>query len=101
MIGIAVGQMGLSLETFLSLTPQQFNIAYEKFIERIEAEDIQAERRARLNAFRSVCPPPGKKLSLYDFWEIKGDKEIQQAAKKAQVPGSKERAEYLKKKWGR
>jgi hypothetical protein len=99
MTGIAVGQMGLSLETFRGLTPQQFNIAYEKFIERLEADDIQAERRARLAAFRTVCPPPGKKLKLYDFWHIKGDEEIKKAEKKAQKPSSQAKFNQLKNKW--
>ncbi len=97
MTGIAVGQMGLSLDTFLGLTPQQFELAYEKFIERIEADDIQAERRARLVAFRTVCPPEGKTLSVYDFWYIKGDELMKQAAKPK--PSKRNRFEELNKKW--
>lgn len=91
--------MGLGMETFLSLTPQQFNEAYDKFIERIEADDIQAEKRARLIAFRTVCPPSGKKLSIYDFWHIKGDETIKQQQKKTQKPSTRGRFDELKSKW--
>ncbi len=91
--------MGLGLKTFLSLTPQQFDEAYERFIERIEADDIQAEKRARLIAFRTICPPPGKKLSIYDFWHIKGDEKIKQQQKKQQKPSTRGRFDELKNKW--
>jgi len=100
MTGIAVGQMGLSLESFLGLTPQQFSIAYEKFMERIEADDIQAERRARLMAFRIIAPPDKKKISIYDLWEIKGDTEVKREQRKKQKPSSRNRYEELKNKWG-
>lgn len=95
--------MGLSLESFLGLTLQQFNNAYERFMERIEADDIQAERNARLIAFRVVCPPEGKTLSLYDFWPIKGDEELKRLAAvnqtKKQKPSTQDRYEALKNKW--
>lgn len=99
MIGIAVGQMGLGMETFLSLTPQQFTEAYTRFMEKVEADDIQADRRARLIAFRTICPPAGKKLSIYDFWYIKGDEKIKQQQKKEQKPSTRGRFEDLKKRW--
>jgi len=103
MTGIAVGQIGLSLDTFLGLTLQQFDNAYERYMDRIEADDIQAERNARLTAFRIVCPPEGKTLSLYDFWPIKGDEELKRLAKaakkKKQKPSTAARYEQLKNKW--
>jgi len=91
--------MGLSLETFLDLTPQQFEGAYERYIEKIETDDILLERVARKAVFKLLTPPEKKGVSLYDWWPIKGDRKARQEIKKKQKPSTRNRFEELNKKW--
>jgi len=106
-MGIAIGQMGLDLETYLSLTPFEFQEVYKSFTEKTvsdrEWEEIKDMRVARWQVFRTLCPPQQKKVSVYDLVELPGDKEIKErikAKEQAQTQGSTpERYEELKEKW--
>ncbi len=91
--------MGLGLETFLDLTPQQFLNAYNAFLDKIEADDLQAERRARMQVFKMLCPPGGKRISVFDLWYIKGDEKFKQQIRKKQKPSTRQRFNELIEKW--
>lgn len=41
MLGIALGQMGMSVEDFDQLTPTQFAINYKWYLKRVEIENTR------------------------------------------------------------
>ena len=92
--------MGLSLETFLDLTPFEFNEAHRLFIEKIE-KDREAQfymqmYTARLQLFRQLCPPKGKTLRITDLWELPGEA-TQLKKEREKKKSTKERFEKLNK----
>jgi len=99
MIGIAVGEMGLSLETFLSLTPFEFQEAYSAFLKKMnsdrEWEYLKSLRVARKQVFRMLCPPQNKQISESDLWELPGDEK----AEKKTEGSTKAKFEDLKERW--
>ncbi|RKE02304.1 hypothetical protein [Marinifilum flexuosum] len=103
MMGIAVGEMGLSLETFLSLTPFEFQECYSAYLKKLnndrEWEYLKSMRVARRQVFRTLCPPPGKQISEFDLWELPGDNEIKDHQNEKTGGSTKERYEELKEKW--
>jgi len=68
----------MSYETFLSLTPYQFQKAYSNFIDKTnkdrEQEELTAWQVARWQVWRTLCPPDLKKISVMDLIELPGDK---------------------------
>jgi len=79
-IGVALGVMGMSLETYLGLTPSQFQRAYELYLEKIKSDREHAEnvawQVARWQVFRTLCPPAKKQISVFDLIELPGDKAL-------------------------
>lgn len=104
MLATAIGQMGLGLETFLDLTPFEFQCVHRRFIEKIEkdreAELYQKLLVARLQLFKQLCPPKGKQIKITDLWELPGEAE-DIAAKRRKVIENKERdRERMRRKFG-
>ncbi|PKQ69398.1 hypothetical protein BZG01_00220 [Labilibaculum manganireducens] len=103
MLAIAVGEMGLSLESFLSLTPFEFQEAYMCFLKRQindrEWEYLKSMRVARWQIWRTLCPPKSKQISLMDLVELPGDKEALEQLKDTKEVSTQERFEELNKKW--
>ena len=97
-IGVALGVMGMSYETFLALTPYQFRRAYELFIEKTYKDRDQAELNAwqvaRWQVWRTLCPPEGKQISVMDLIELPGDNRM-----KKDIKPDPERAKRLAEKW--
>ena len=106
-MGIAIGQMGLDLETYLSLTPFEFQEVYKAFVEKAsldrEWQELKDMRVARWQVFRTLCPPQQKTISVYDLIELPGDKEqkerIEAISKAKEQRSTQERFEELKNKW--
>lgn len=100
--------MGLSLDTYLDLTPFQFVEAYHSFMERIAKErewhELKDWQIARWQVWRTLCPPNDKKeYSVMDVLELPGDKDAEDK-KKAEAQGeesSRGRFEALKNKFSR
>lgn len=87
-MGVAVGQMGLSREEYLDLTPSEFQAIHRRYFEKInkdrEEELCQKLLVARLQLFRQLCPPPGKTIKITDLWELPGEaEEMNEKRKKA------------------
>jgi hypothetical protein len=93
--------MGMSLETFLGLTPHQFHAARIKFIERVRKEREQAEltawQVARWQLFRTLCPPKEKQIRITDLIKLPGDEGYE---KTKTAESTSERFNQLAKKWG-
>jgi len=103
-LSIAVGEMGMSVESFLMLTPDQFADAYEVFRNRIKAEAEHSEQLAwnvaRWQVWRTMCPPQGKKqLSVMDLLPLPGDEVIKQEKAKKIIPSTEDRFRKLAEKW--
>jgi hypothetical protein len=101
-IGIAIGSMGMSLDSFLMLTPDQFEIAYNNWLElkvsERKASDLQAWQIARWQVWRTLCPPEKKEISPLDLIMLPGDETvIKEQNKKTQ--STRERFEELGEKW--
>ena len=97
-IGVALGVMGMSYESYLQLTPYQFRRAYELFIDKVQKERDQAELNAwqvaRWQVWRTLCPPQGKQISVMDLIELPGDKR-----NKKELKPDPERAKRMAEKW--
>lgn len=97
-IGVALGVMGMSYESYLSLTPYQFRLAYEKFIDKVnkerEQQELNAWQVARWQVWRTLCPPEGKQLSVMDLIDLPGDKRD-----KKEIKPDPERAKRVAEKW--
>ena len=97
-IALATGVMGMSYESYLSLTPYQFRKAHEAFIDKINKERDQAEltawQVARWQVWRTLCPPEGKEISVLDLLELPGDKRY-----KKELKPDPERAKRIAEKW--
>jgi len=93
--------MGMSLATWLDLTPGQFLKALEAFREmearKAERNENHAWQVARWQVWRTLAPPNQKQISVFDLLELPGDAAIKQT--KTARPSSKERFEELKQKW--
>jgi hypothetical protein len=97
--------MGLSLDTYLDLTPFQFSEAYKRFLERVgkerEWQELKDWQIARWQVWRTLCPPNDKKeYSVMDILELPGDREAKDQAKAQENAehgeSSRERFEALK-----
>jgi len=101
-IGVAVGVMGMSYETFVSLTPYQFQRANQLYIEKIQKEreqaDLTAWQVARWQVWRTLCPPDLKKISVMDLIELPGDEKYRASSSSATGKNEK-RFEDLAKLW--
>jgi len=103
-IGVALGMMGLSLETYLSLTPFQFQEAYNRYLEKVKSDREHAEnvawQVARWQVFRTLCPPQKKQISVFDLIELPGDEAYKKAKEKAKAKEKDEvRFKALAEKW--
>jgi len=87
-IGVALGVMGMSLETYLGLTPSQFQRAYELYLEKIKSDREHSEtvawQVARWQVWRTLCPPKKKKISVFDLIKLPGDEQFKKAKKKTE-----------------
>ncbi len=96
-----MGQMGMSFESFMNLTPGQFQEAYNAFRIKVEAgreaSELLSWQVARWQAWRTLCPPKGKSLSVLDMIELPGDEKLKKA-KKAK-PSTEQRFKQLAAKW--
>jgi len=96
-IGVALGVMGLSLDTYLELTPYQFRRAYELFIDKVQKERDQVELNAwqvaRWQVWRTLCPPQGQQISMMDLIQLPGDKKIKE------IKPDPERAKRIAERW--
>ncbi len=96
--------MGLGLETFLDLTPFEFEAAHRRYIEKIErdreAELYQKMLVARLQLFRQLCPPVGKQIRITDLWELPGEAEERKAAALKVIENKEADRERMMKKFG-
>lgn len=88
----------MSYNSFCSLTPYQFQRAYELFIDKVHKDRAQTELNAwqiaRWQVWRTLCPPEGKTLSLIDLIELPGDKKL-----KKEVKPDPERAKRIAERW--
>ncbi len=99
--------MGLSLETYLDLTPFEFREAHRRFIERIEkdreASELNEWRRTRWLAWVTGNFDRNKAQSEFDILELPHDNELRAALEKKKhgesEASSRERFEALKNKW--
>ena len=93
--------MGMSYETYLRLTPLQFQAAYDAFLLKVsadrEADELLSYNVARWTVWRTMCPPTKKRISVMDLISLPGDKEYKKSKK--QKPASRLRFEKLKKRW--
>lgn len=73
-MGVAIGQMGLSREEYLDLTPSEFKAIHRRWKEKVEADrDAELYQKlyvARLQLFRQLCPPKAKTIRITDLWEL-------------------------------
>lgn len=97
--------MGLSLETYLALTPFEFAAAYQRFIERVEKDRESRElgewRRTRWLAWSTGNYDRNKVQSELDILELPHDAELiaaREAKEKAEA-SNEPRYEALKNKW--
>lgn len=88
----------MSYESYLSLTPYQFQKAYELFIEKTnkdrEQSELTAWQVARWQVWRTMCPPKKNKITVVDLIELPGDK-----PQKKELKPDRERAKRLAEKW--
>ncbi|MGQ1889129.1 hypothetical protein ACT29H_01675 [Thermophagus sp. OGC60D27] len=95
--GIAIGQMGLGLDTFLNMTPFEFAEAWQLWVKNKEHEERLAWERTRMQVFWTICPPQKKQITPYDINRFPWEREIKTPH---DAPMStQERFEMLKKKW--
>ena len=91
--------MGMSMETFLMLTPGQFHSAYNEFLNAVESDrrhrELVSWQVARWQVWRTLAPPDKKQISVRDLIELPGDEIEQKEVKQS----TRERFEELKKKW--
>ena len=98
LVGIAVGQIGLSLNDFLLLTEPEFEAIYKNWKNKFKQQEHEAWEIARWQAFRIACPPkpsPTGKISLYDFIKFPWEEE----PKKEAPASTQERFRALTQKW--
>ena len=103
--GVALGLMGMSLETYLGLTPSQFQRAYTLYLEKVKSDREHAENVAwqvgRWQVFRTLCPPQKKRISVFDLIELPGDEAYKKAKAKGKAKEKDEkRFRALAEKWG-
>lgn len=97
--------MGLSLDTYLALTPFEFREVHQRFIERIERDresrEIGEWRRTRWLAWSTGNYDRAKVESEFDILELPYDTELKAAreAKAEKETSSRDRYEALKNKW--
>lgn len=88
-MGVAVGQMGLSREEYLDLTPSEFSAIHRRWKEMVqknsENELWQKLYVARLQLFRQLCPPKGNVIKITDLWEMPDEMEARKAKLKKAV----------------
>jgi uncharacterized protein YktA (UPF0223 family) len=101
-MAMAVGQMGLSRDDYLDSTPFEFERIYVRWMERIE-KDRENELNqklfvARLQIFKMLCPPKGKKIRITDIFELPGEKEVLSAERRKRK-STEPRFRTLADKW--
>lgn len=103
-IGVALGEMGMSYESYLSLTPSQFQGAYNRFLKKTTSDREHAEnvawQVARWQVWRTLCPPEQKKISVFDLIELSGDAQLIAKQKNQEIQEKDEkRFKALAEKW--
>ena len=97
--------MGMSLDTYLGLTPYQFGLCWQKHQEQKQQERQAAElvqwQVARWQVWRSLCPPQKKKISQFDLITLPGDDQVkeQTTTAKKTAPRDEHRFRTLADKW--
>ena len=91
----------MSYETFMQLSPEQFNEAYEAWRILVNAErehrELTAYRVARWQVWRTLAPPDKKEISVLDLIELPGDEAGKQEQKKTE--STRQRFDELAEKW--
>lgn len=86
MHALAVGKMGMSLDTYLQLTPGQTVEAYlqwkQEKQEDFERDDLSRWRIARWQTWTQLYPPDKKTASQFDILDLPGDDKIKEYLKK-------------------
>ena len=94
-MSLAIGQMGMGLETFLQLTPHQFAQSYKKHLEakreEIEAIELINWQVARWQVWRTLYPPDKKTANQFDILELPGDKELRERLKQNDLEARKKK----------
>jgi hypothetical protein len=97
--------MGMSIGTFLELTPSQWQAAYDAWLE-MRTADAKNDMLRRMHAARwmvskMLAPPfkPGESFTIFDLIELDGDKEMLEEIRKKTPQSTKERFEELKERW--
>lgn len=96
--------MGMSFETYCSLTPTQFQEAYRVFLEKTAKDRDQAEliawQVARWQVWRTLCPPDLKQMSVLDLLQLPGDPSASSGTgKHAKPKKDPEKFRKLAEKW--
>lgn len=93
--------MGMSYETFMSLTHNQFIEAHDAWLIKVKADrehhELTAYRVARWHLWRTLCPPDQDKISEYDLLLLPGEEKPKEETK--EVKSTRERFETLAEKW--
>ncbi|WP_346856584.1 hypothetical protein [uncultured Draconibacterium sp.] len=98
--------MGLSLDTYLSLTPFEFYEAYRKFIEKLEKDrewkELHDWRVARWTAYCTGNFDRTEVNSEFDILELPHDDDLLAAleTRKKEAESSPERFKLLRQKFG-
>lgn len=91
------------METYLSLTPFEFQEVYVAYLKKIKSDrewqELKDYRVARWQVFRTLCPPKEKQISLKDLLALPGDDELLGQNTSKEECSTKNRFEQLKEKW--
>lgn len=101
MLGIALGQMGMSVEDFDQLTPTQFAITYKWYLKRVEIECKRSWEQTRYILTGILAPYSKKSLAPTDIMNFEWDeKEVARELTKEEIENTRKRFEELERLWG-
>jgi hypothetical protein len=103
-MGIALGQMGMDIQSFYQLTPEEFEEIYTRWSELRDSEFRNSWEQTRCNSYWSIKASL-KNVTMQKFMPLPWDKTKDKSKKtKGNTLGEKahdlERFERLKKKYG-
>lgn len=91
-----MGQLGMSLEDFLDISPFEFSEIHASWLELQEHREHNEWDRARWSIFKTLCPPDKKSITIYDIQDFEWDPQ----QKKAPI-STRERFDELTQKYGK
>jgi hypothetical protein len=98
-LGIALGQMGMDINSFYQLTSGEFEIVFNKWSDLRDAEFRNKWEQTRLQCFYSFRPYMDKKKTIKRFMPFAWDGKTKDKRKRTKVRDPK-RFERLKKEYG-